>query len=146
MTPTAAARCGAEFVGTALLVAIGTGTVVGAARIGGIPWTLMALAWMVAVLVPILLFVQVSGAHLNPAVTIALAASGRIGWRETPLYLTGQVAGAFLGSGVVLATLGAGAHLGSNLPAAGDLGRSFVGEFGFTALLPGTTAARAART
>ena len=135
MAPTAAARGSAEVLGTALLVAIGTGTVVGAARFGGIPWPLMALAWTVAVLVPVVLFVRLSGAHLNPAVTVALAASGRIGWREVPLYVGGQVAGAFLGTGIVLATLGGGAHLGANLPAPGAVGRSFVGEVAFTALL-----------
>jgi glycerol uptake facilitator-like aquaporin len=135
VTPSAAARGAAELVGTALLVALGTGTVVGAARIGGIPWSLMALAWTIAVLVPILLFVRVSGSHLNPAVTLALAASGRIAWRETPLYLGSQLVGAFIGSGVVLATLGHGAHLGANVPGPGDVARSFVGEFAFTALL-----------
>jgi glycerol uptake facilitator-like aquaporin len=95
----------------------------------------MGLAWTGAVLLPIVRFVRVSGAHVNPAVTIALAASGRIAWRETPLYLTGQTAGAFLGSAVVLVSLGKWAHLGAHVPAAGATGKAFVGELGFTALL-----------
>ena len=135
MTPSLRARVGAEVVGTALLVAIGTGTVVAAARLGGIPLWSLALAWGVAVLVPVLLFVRVSGSHLNPAVTLALAASGRIAWTETPLYVGSQCLGAFLGSGVVLATLGGGAHLGANVPNAGGVARTFAGELGFTALL-----------
>lgn len=135
MTSSGSARAGAEALGTAILVAVGTGTVVAAARLDGIAWWLMALAWTLAVLVPVLLFVRVSGAHINPAVTLALAASGRIAWREAPIYLLSQFAGAFLGSAVVLASLGNLAHLGANLPAHGAVAESFLGELGFTALL-----------
>ncbi len=128
-------RVAAEAGGTALLVGIGTGTVVATARFGSIPQWEMAVAWFVAVLVPIVLFVRRSGAHLNPAVTLALAASGRIAWYEVPSYLIGQFAGAFAASGVVLATLGDFAHLGSTLPAGGDVVRAFPLEFLFSAAL-----------
>lgn len=131
-------RCLAETFGTALLVGIGTGTIVAAYRIDGIPEWLMGFAWFLAVLVPIVLFVQVSGAHLNPAVTLALATSGRIAWREVPGFWAAQFAGAFLASTVVLLTLGDWAHLGATVPANGDLIRTFVSEAGFTALLVGT--------
>jgi len=135
VTSSPAARAGAEVLGTALLIVIGTGTVVAAARAGGIPWWLMGLAWTAAVLVPVALFIRVSGAHINPAVTLALAVSGRIDWTETPLYFGSQVGGAFLGSAIVLGSLGNLAHLGANLPAPGATERSFVGELGFTAVL-----------
>jgi aquaporin NIP len=130
-----ARRCLAEIAGTALLVGIGTGTIVAASAGGGVPQWLMALAWFGAVLVPILLFVRVSGAHLNPAVTFALAASGRLAWVETPWYWTSQLVGAFVASGLVLLALGGGAHLGATLPANGDLLRAFGAEAAFTAVL-----------
>jgi glycerol uptake facilitator-like aquaporin len=124
----------AEAAGTALLVGIGTGTIVLSARVGGIPQWQMAAAWFLAVFVPIVLFVGVSGAHLNPAVTLGLAASGRIAWREAPEYVLGQFAGAFAGSGMVAVTLGTGAHLGSTLPKT-SLPLVFGGEAFFTAML-----------
>jgi len=129
------ARFAGEAVGTALLVAIGTGAVVGGARLGGIPQWQLAIAWFLAVLVPILIFIDLSGAHLNPAVTAALAASGRISWREVPAYVAGQLLGAFLGSAVVLFALGGGAHLGATTPRSGDAPLAFALELGFTAAL-----------
>jgi aquaporin NIP len=131
-------RCLAEVAGTALLVGIGTGTIVAAGNAGGIPQGLMAAAWFLAVLVPIVLFIGVSGAHLNPAVTLALASSGRIAWREAPPYWLSQCAGAFLASFSVLFLLGGGSHLGATLPANGDILRAFVSEAAFTALLVAT--------
>jgi aquaporin NIP len=106
----------AEGVGTALLVSIGTGAIVLFARMGGAPQWELAVAWFFAVLVPIVLFVGVSGAHLNPVVTLGLAASGRIAWAELPAYLVGQFVGAFVGSASVAVSLGPEAHLGSTVP------------------------------
>jgi aquaporin NIP len=128
-------RWASELAGTALLVGLGTGTIVGAAARGGIPQWAMALAWTAAVLVPILLFIRVSGAHLNPAVTLALATSGRIAWAEVPPYVGSQFAGAFLGSALVELFVGRGAHLGATLPSTTNLLVVFVGELAFTALL-----------
>ncbi len=128
-------RCLAEVAGTALLVGIGTGTIVAAGNSGGIPQWMMAIAWFLAVLVPIVLFIRVSGAHLNPAVTLALASSGRIAWKEAVPYWASQFSGAFVASLVVLLTLGGGSHLGATLPANGNLARAFVAEAAFTALL-----------
>lgn len=128
-------RWAAEIAGTGLLVALGTGTIVAAGRSGGLPQGEMAVAWFLAVLVPILLFIRVSGAHLNPAVTLALATSGRIGWAEVPGYWVSQVAGAFLASLVVLLAFGDGSHLGATQVANGAVVRAFVAEAAFTALL-----------
>jgi len=128
-------RWAAEAAGTALLVGIGTGAIVAAGRIGGIASWALALAWFLAVLVPIGIFVGISGAHLNPAVTLALAASDRIAWRLVPGYWAAQLVGAFLGSLGVLATVGAGSDLGATVPRAGELPLAFGGEAGFTALL-----------
>ncbi|HEV2166327.1 MAG TPA: MIP/aquaporin family protein [Thermoplasmata archaeon] len=128
-------RGAGELFGTALLVGIGTASIVLGARLGGAPQYLLAGAWFLAVLVPILLFVEVSGAHLNPAVTFALALSGRIDWRELPTYVVSQVAGAFLASAIVLASLGDVAGLGATVPAQGEVLRAFALEFAFSAAL-----------
>jgi len=130
-------RCLAEVAGTALLVGIGTGTIVAAGDAGGIPQWAMAVAWFLAVLIPVALFLRVSGAHLNPAVTLALAGSGRISWREAASYWASQFLGAFLASGVVLLSLGGGSHLGATLPSHGYVTWAFVSEAVFTALLVG---------
>jgi aquaporin NIP len=124
----------AEFAGTALLVAIGTGAIVASARIGGVPSWVLVVAWFVAVLAPIVLFVGVSGAHLNPAVTLGLAVSGRVAWGELPAYALGQFSGAFLGTAFVAVSVGTGDHLGSTLPLT-NLITVFAGEATFTAFL-----------
>jgi len=134
VNPSLGRRLLAEGVGTALLVAIGTGAIVLSARAGGVPQWELAVAWFFAVLVPIVLFVGISGAHLNPAVTLGLAASGRIGWAEVPEYVLGQFIGALGGSAFVAVTLGTGAHLGSTLPSTSVL-IVFGGEAVFTAAL-----------
>jgi glycerol uptake facilitator-like aquaporin len=95
----------------------------------------MAVAWFLAVLIPILVFVRVSGAHLNPVVTLSLAVSGRVGWAEVPVYLLGQFAGALLGSLSVWIGLGNEAHLGATVPTIGSLVLVFGLEAIFTALL-----------
>lgn len=128
-------RCLAEAAGTALLVGIGTGTVVAAGNVGGIPSWAMALAWFLAVLVPIVLFVRISGAHLNPVVTLALAGSGRLAWKEAPPYWTAQLAGAFAASGLVLLAEGGGSHLGATVPVRTPYFEAFAGEAIFTAVL-----------
>jgi len=128
-------RVAGEAAGTALLVGIGTGSIVLGARLGGIPQWTLAIAWFLAVLIPIVVFIELSGAHLNPIVTLSLALSGRIAWREVPPYVLGQLAGAFLGSAMVLGTLGNLAHLGATVPAQGDVARAFAGELVFTAAL-----------
>ena len=130
-----ARRFAAEFAGTALLVGLGSGTIVAAGRVGGIPQWTMALAWFLAVLAPVVLFVGESGAHLNPAVTLALAVSGRTAWRTAPGYWAAQISGAFLASLVVLGTLGNANRLGATVPTSGDLALAFSVEASFTALL-----------
>jgi glycerol uptake facilitator-like aquaporin len=130
-------RAVGEAAGTAILVGVGTGTIVAAFRAGGIPQWELALAWFAAVLVPIVLLIRTTGAHLNPVVTVALAASGRIGWREARAYVVGQLGGAFLASALLRAAWGNVARLGATVPAPGDLGRAFAGEVAFTAALIG---------
>lgn len=135
MTHPLGARCLAELAGTTALVGIGTGAIVAGTRIGGVPQWELAVAWFLAVAIPIQLFAPVSGAHLNPAVTVGLVASRKFPKHELAPFVAAQLGGAFLGSLLVLALLGGGSHLGATLPGAEGPGWVFPLEFAFTFLL-----------
>ncbi|MCC6462306.1 MAG: aquaporin family protein [Saprospiraceae bacterium] len=95
----------AELIGTALLILLGNGVVAGVvlrgtkSENGG--WIVIAFAWALAVTFGVYAVGRLSGAHLNPAVTIALAAGGQFDWMLVPQYVGGQMAGAFLGACLV---------------------------------------------
>ena len=97
------ARVVAEFLGTAFLLAAVVGSGIKAERLasGNLAIVLLAntLATGAALVALILTFATISGAHFNPAVTIADAARGGIAWREAPAYIVAQIAGAFRGVG-----------------------------------------------
>ena len=107
MKPTLLRRVVAEFTGTLLLLAavVGSGIMGERLAAGNIAIALLAntLATGAALIAIILAFGPISGAHLNPAVTLANAWVGGIAWRETPAYIFAQTAGAF--AGVVVAHL-----------------------------------------
>lgn len=95
----------AEFFGTMLLILLGDGVVAnvtlnksGMKGAGSIQIT---LAWGLAVMVPAFIFGAASGAHFNPALTIALAVDGSLPWAEVPIYIIGQFAGAIVGAVIV---------------------------------------------
>lgn len=95
----------AEFVGTMLLIILGDGVVAnvtlnksGMKGAGSIQIT---LAWGLAVMLPAFIFGAASGAHFNPALTIALAVDGTLPWAEVPVYIIAQFAGAILGACIV---------------------------------------------
>jgi glycerol uptake facilitator-like aquaporin len=94
-------RATAEFVGTLFLLAAVVGSGIMAERLAGGNVALALLANTLAtgsVLVALILaFGGVSGAHLNPAVTLCDAIAGGLKWREVPAYVAAQVAGAFAG-------------------------------------------------
>lgn len=106
-----------------------------ATALGGIPLWAMAFAWILAVALPIQAFAYLSGAHLNPAVTLGLVAANRFPARDGAWFVASQVLGAFVGSLAVWGFLGRGAHLGATVP--GPAGPVWVLplEFGFTFLL-----------
>ncbi|HEV2449056.1 MAG TPA: aquaporin [Thermoplasmata archaeon] len=135
MTHTLGARVLAELAGTTALVGIGTGAIVAGTRVGGVPQWELAIAWFLAVAIPIQLFASVSGAHLNPAVTVGLVASRKFPKREVAPFVLAQIGGAFLGSLVVLAVLGGASHLGATLPGSNGPVWIFPLEFTFTFLL-----------
>lgn len=95
----------AELIGTALLILLGNGVVAGVVLRGtkseNAGWIVITFGWALAVTFAIYTVGGVSGAHLNPAVTVALAASGQFDWALAPLYLSGQLTGAFLGACLV---------------------------------------------
>lgn len=102
----------AEVLGTAMLVLIGVGSVPATLIIGGdAPFTMaelgmISLAFATAVVASIYAFGHISGSQINPAVTLALAATGKMPWREVPGYLAAQVLGAVLGSLAIIGILG----------------------------------------
>src|SRR5260221_10094780 len=94
-------RLVAEALGTAFLLATVVGSGIMGDRLSGgnVALALLAntLATGAALVALILTFGPISGAHLNPAVTLADATQGGIPWRETPLYIVAQVMGSFAG-------------------------------------------------
>lgn len=94
-------RVAAEFVGTLLLLAAVVGSGIMGERLSGgnVGLALLAntLATGAALVALILAFGPVSGAHFNPAVTLADASQGGLRWAEVPAYLAAQIAGAFAG-------------------------------------------------
>ena len=95
----------AELIGTAILIILGDGVVAGVllarSKAQNAGWIVITAGWAFAVAVAVYAVGSISGAHINPAVTIALAANGSLGWDEVPLYLAGQFIGAFIGAVVV---------------------------------------------
>ena len=94
-------RVTAEAVGTALLLATVVGSGIMGERLAGGNVAIALLANTVAtgaaLVTLILTFGPISGAHFNPAVTLADASQGGLAWREMPAYLVAQIVGAFLG-------------------------------------------------
>ena len=99
----------AEFLGTLVLIALGDGVVAMVSLFGtGVPgevvkggYTNITLGWGLGVLMGICVAGRVSGAHLNPAVTLTMAVFRRFPWRKVLPFILAQVAGAFLGAGLV---------------------------------------------
>ena len=94
-----------EIVGTALILLCGCGVVAGVlldkSKAQGGGWIVITFAWAIGVTLGVYASGQFSGAHLNPAVSIALAAVGKFDWALVPTYVLGQFIGAMVGSGLV---------------------------------------------
>jgi MIP family channel proteins len=95
----------AELLGTAILIVLGDGVVANVVlhRTKGHDsgWIVITAGWAFAVTIAVYCVNAVSGAHLNPAVTIALASIGTFPWAKVPLYIGAQIAGGFLGGVIV---------------------------------------------
>src|ERR1700733_15156501 len=91
-----------EFTGTALLVILGQGVVANVVlnktKGHNSGWIVICFGWGMAGFVGVYSSASASGAHLNPAVTLAFAALGKIRWEEVPFYILAQMLGAMTGS------------------------------------------------
>jgi MIP family channel proteins len=96
----------AELLGTFVLLVFGTASVAQSVLSAGSAGSPLAIhvSWGLAVTLGIYVSAGVSGAHLNPAVTLALAAFRGFPWRKAPAYVLAQLAGAFAGAAVTFAT------------------------------------------
>jgi glycerol uptake facilitator protein len=94
-----------EFIGTALLILLGNGVVGGVVLKGtkneNSGWLVITIGWALAVTFAVYAVGRISGAHLNPAVTLALAATGALDWALVPTYILAQLLGAMLGAVLV---------------------------------------------
>jgi len=91
-----------ELIGTAFLILLGDGVVANVVlnktKGNNSGWIVITFGWAIAVFVGVYISAAASGAHLNPAVSIALAAAGKFAWADVPLYIAGQFAGAMTGA------------------------------------------------
>lgn len=94
-----------EMVGTAILILLGNGVVAAVlltrSKAQNAGWVAITFGWGMAVTIAVYAAGPFSGAHINPAVTLGLAATGDFDWGDVPIYLGGQFAGAFLGATLV---------------------------------------------
>ena len=97
-----------EFIGTALLILLGNGIVANVVLKGtkgsDAGWVGITIGWGVAVFVGVFVSADISGAHLNPAVTLAFATAGKFEWHMVPGYIVAQFLGAMLGAILVWLT------------------------------------------
>jgi glycerol uptake facilitator protein len=94
-----------EFIGTALLIFLGNGVVAGVvlskSKSENAGWIVITLAWGLAVAMAAYLVGNISGAHLNPALTLALAVTGKFSWYQVGGYIVAQLLGAIVGATLV---------------------------------------------
>ena len=95
-----------EFIGTAILILLGNGVVANVllakTKGHGSGLIVIAFAWAIAVFTAVFITAPLSGAHLNPAVTLGLALAGKFSWALLPGYFICQVLGAIAGQGLVV--------------------------------------------
>ena len=95
----------AEVIGTAILILLGDGVVAGVllahSKAENAGWIVITFGWGMAVAMAVYAVGQFSGAHLNPAVTIAFAVTDVTDWGDVPKYIAGEFVGAFIGAVLV---------------------------------------------
>lgn len=135
-------QCLFEFVGTFVMILLGCGvvacTTLKKSKGEGSGWVVITLAWGLAVMCGVLIAGPYTGAHLNPAVTVGLAAAGKFDWGMVIPYIISQVLGAFLGGVAVYyfykdhfdLTEGGDNKLGvfATIPAVDNAKRNFLSE------------------
>jgi glycerol uptake facilitator protein len=110
--PSTPQKIASEVIGTAFLVFIGVGSVPATLIVNGdAPFTMadlgvISLAFGTVVVATVYALGHVSGNHINPAITLGLAVTGKFPWRKVPAYLAAQVVGATIGAAAIIAVLG----------------------------------------
>lgn len=127
-------RAGAEAIGTYALVTAGCGAIMVNAQTQALGHVGIALTFGLIILVMIAAIGHISGAHFNPAVTIAFAITRHFPWRDVLYYIGGQLVGAVLGAITLRLLIGDIAQLGVTLPS-GSIWQSFGLEMLLTAVL-----------
>jgi aquaporin NIP len=110
----------AEAVGTFALVFAGCGAIVINAQTGAVTHVGIAATFGLVIMVMIYALGHVSGAHFNPAVTLAFAAGRHFPWRSVPLYWAAQFGGALVASVLLRELFGLTGNLGATVPAGSD--------------------------
>lgn len=127
-------RTGAELVGTYALVTAGCGAIMTNASTGELTHVGVAITFGLIILVMIAAVGHISGAHFNPAVTVAFALTRHFPWHDVVFYAAGQVIGAILGALTLRLLFGDVATLGATIPSGTPL-QSFGLEILLTAVL-----------
>ncbi|PQJ78037.1 MIP/aquaporin family protein [Polaribacter porphyrae] len=124
-----------ELIGTFSMVFCGTGAMTINEVTGGeVTHVGIGITWGLIVMAMIYAFGETSGAHFNPAVTIAFAYAKKFAWKEVPKYITAQIIGAFVASFILLFLFPDSEFLGSTIPKI-DVWRAFVLEILLTFFL-----------
>ena len=91
-----------EFIGTAILIIMGDGVVANVVlnktKGQNSGWIVITFGWAIGVFIAVFMVASTSGAHLNPAVTVALAVIEKFSWTDVPLYIAAQLSGAATGA------------------------------------------------
>jgi len=145
---TLARKLTAEALGTAFLLAVVVGSGIMAERLSGgnVAIALLAntLATGAGLIALILTFGPISGAHFNPAVTLADAWAGGVPWRDVPAYIVAQIVGAFAGVAAAHGMFDLPLFFASQHERAGpsQLWSEFIATFGLLAVIWGTVKSR----
>ncbi|HVR12204.1 MAG TPA: MIP family channel protein [Gaiellaceae bacterium] len=131
---TTARRLTAELVGTFALVFAGCGAVMVESKSGALGHVGVAITFGLVIMAMIYAVGHVSGAHLNPAVSLAFALSRHFPWTNLFGYWAAQLAGAFAAAAILRGSLGNIAHVGATLPS-GSERQSFLWELVLTFFL-----------
>ena len=125
----------AEFIGTFAMVFCGTGAMtINEVTGGDVTHVGIGITWGLIVMAMIYAFGEISGAHFNPAVSIAFAYAKKFSWKEVPTYIFFQVLGAFAASLLLMWLFPKSELLGATIPSV-DIWRAFVLELILTFFL-----------
>ena len=125
----------AEFIGTFAMVFCGTGAMtINEVTGGDVTHVGIGITWGLIVMAMIYAFGEISGAHFNPAVSIAFAYAKKFSWKEVPTYIFFQIAGAFAASLLLMWLFPKSELLGATIPSV-DVWRAFVLELILTFFL-----------